>query len=79
MSREVWKDGFRSDFGKKHPEFCDRIDIIIDKIFDVIDSEVCDNCIHHKDIEKSYKRCSELEINTSCDFSCNLFKRKGND
>ena len=49
---------------------------LIDKIYDDFESRVCENCKHHKYIEKSYRMCNKLEIATSSDFGCNRFERR---
>jgi len=48
----------------------------INRIHDDFESRTCENCKYHADINKSYKKCLELGINTSNNFSCNIWESK---
>ena len=61
---------------KRYSDLTKRFNGLIDEIYDDFESRVCENCKHHKYIEKSYRLCEELEITTSDDFCCNLFERR---
>jgi len=49
---------------------------LIEQIYDDFESRTCETCKHHEDIGKSYKACTELNINTGIDFSCSLWESK---
>lgn len=55
-------------------------EVIVDKIYDDLESRVCENCRYLEYIGKSYKSCEMLGINIGCDaqqdFYCQLFERK---
>ncbi len=50
--------------------------MLIDTIYDSLKSQICENCKHHRYIEKSYRVCDIIEIGTSDNFGCTLFESK---
>ena len=52
----------------------DQVMEIVDMIYNDFEVMICENCKHHRYVEKSYSVCDIIEIDTSDKFGCNLFE-----
>jgi len=52
----------------------DVLDEIYGSILNDFNSRICENCKHHRYVEKFHDYCDILEIVTSDSFGCNLFE-----
>jgi hypothetical protein len=82
MTREEAMKIFRYEVDRqeKFSEFGYSFENLLHEVYDNFESRTCSNCKHLEYIEKSFKRCSEIDINighiTEYEFYCAYWENR---